>query len=287
VRPIFRNWNLGLIELFNDIMNWMIGLIHNLLSMSPQTFSPDAFNTAQRVSHGLTNVGITILILLWGIDFAGSTFSFKIKNTEEIIRLAIMLTLGYALTRASFGIIMGMFEFLSGLVVFSGELSIDFSGFTYNTREMILARSGIFNTFDMGNTENMILFVFLIFSFLSFFGMFLAMILVPVSIFIELYIYAAFAPIPLATLLTGRKEIGIAYLKLVASVCIRGSVVLVGMSIAMGIANSVHLMMPDFTDMGFWAFLLPVASITISIMVLQKGIKGAETFARAITGAGT
>lgn len=292
---IFRAWNRNILDLFDSVMQWMLNLITNMLTYSPQTFSPEAFATSQFIANGLTNVGITILILLWGIDFGASTFSFRIKSTEEIIRLVIMLALGYAFTRVSFNLVMGTFEFFGSLVTFTGTLDINFTNFTEATRYMIDARDWggaewwHLHGYTMGTTENMLLFVFLVFSFLSFFGMLLGMLLVPISIFVELYIYAAFAPIPIATLLTGRKEIGIAYLKLVASVCIRGAVVMVGMNIAMGIlsTNAFNAEMQVSILTGFWAFLLPIVSISISILILQKAIKGAETFARGIVGAGS
>ena len=288
---IVRNWNRGLLDMFEAVMEWMMNLIYNLITLSPYDFSSYAYNLSQNIGTGLVNFAIPIMIVLWGIDFIGGSLDFQAseRSMHSMVKLIIKLGFGFVFTYASFYLVMGLFQTFGGILTFASgtDLSsqIDFSQFTQETRAMIDARSGFFNTYDMGNTENILLFVFLVFTFLSFFGMFLGMILVPVSIFVELFIYAAFSPIPIATLFTGRQEIGISFIKLVASVCLRGPVVLFGISLALNIMSTPIFQMTGFTITGFWAFLMPVASISISIMILQKCVKGAETFARQLVGA--
>jgi hypothetical protein len=219
------------------------------------------------------------MVILWGVDFVGSALSFSEKPLESIIRLVFMLAMGIIFTHISFFLVMGLFQVFSGLLTGMADLttSFDFMPFAANMIYLIL---------DMNNTANMVMFVFLIFTFLSFFGMFLGMILVPVTIFVELYIYAAFSPIPIATLFTGQKQVGIAFIRLVISVCLRGSLVLFGINIALHIMSSdLFAMNLPLPITGVLRFLIPVATISISIMILQKSIKGAEQFAKNITGA--
>ena len=291
VRIIFRNWNRGILDFFGDLMEWMVGMISNLLTMSPQAFSPDAFAVSQVIGTGLAPFAVYIMIILWGIDFLGSALSFSDKPLESLVRLVFMLGMGIVFTHVSFFLVMGLFSVFGSIITGMADMTgmIDFSAMTDNTRAMIDEQSGLGLTswsYEMGNTENMILFVFLVFSMLSFFGMFLGMILVPIAIFVELYIYAAFSPIPIATLFTGQKQVGISFIKLVISVCLRGALVLFGINIAFHIlASDLFSTTGVFELTGFWRFLGPVITISISIMILQKCIKGAETFAKQITGA--
>ena len=266
-------------------MEWMLGVIANLLTMSPAEFSPAAFGLAQTIGVGLAPFAVYIMILLWGIDFIGSTINFSEKPLETLIRMVVMLGFGLTFTRISFWLVMGLFQIFGGIITGIGDITglVDFSVMTESTLEMIDARSGL--GYNMGTTENMIFFVFLVFTLLSFFGMFLGMILVPVAIFVELYVYAAFSPIPIATLFTGQKQVGIAFIKLVIAVCLRGAVVLFGIHIAAGVIASGILVPEGLTLAGFWQFLTPIITISISIMILQKCIKGAADFAKNITGA--
>jgi len=269
-------------------MEWMLGLIVNLLGNTPEGFSPAAYGFAQNIGTQLPPFAMYIMVLLWGIDFINSTLSFSDKTMEIVLRHVIMLGLGVTFTNAAFFLVMGLFNTFNGWFTFTGDLAanIDFATMTEQTRIMIAGTPGIGGASGLGETQSMIMFVFLIFTILSFFGILLGMLLVPISIFVEIYIYAAFSPIPIATLFTGRKEVGIAFIKLVISVSLRGAVVLFGVQLA------IHIMAMDiFTANvgsihGFWAFLTPVITISVSLLILQKCVKGAESFAKSIVGLG-
>jgi len=147
-----------------------------------------------------------------------------------------MLALAVTFTNVSFHLVMGLYYMFTGWIpAIAGDLegveTLNFTDFAYNIGQMI-------ETENFGLTENAIFLVFLFFAFLSFFGMFLGMLLVPIGIFIELYVYAAFSPIPIATLFTGQRQVGIAFIKLIISVALRGVLVSFGIRLALAIISA-------------------------------------------------
>jgi len=62
---------------------------------------------------------------------------------------------------------------------------------------------------------------------------------------------------------------------------------LFGIALSAQIMNSATLAMPNIALEGILYLIIPIAQMTLSIMVMKKGISGAESFSRVITGAGT
>lgn len=292
----FREFNRQLLDVFDTVMNFIIDTIMIVLSMSPQTFSPEAFNLAQSVGDVLSNVALGLVALFFMIDLSSSTISFRVKEMTEVIKLILMFILGGVFVRASFWLTMYIFANFQGLLnivmdnatIGAGiDLSNEFTNFTTNVRELIDSRSGPMNTYDLGRTENLILLIFLVFTFLSMFGLLLSVLLVPLMIFIELYAYSAFSPIPMSTLFSSQRAIAISFLKTYSSVCIRGAVVMFGIHLSGAILQSDLLYMSGIALQGFLLVIIPIMQMTISIMVLQKTIKSAESFSRVLTGSGS
>jgi len=276
-------------------MNFVLETITMILGTAPSDFSPGGFLLAQNIGQTLTGVGLGLVVLFFMIDLTGSAITFKVKDREEIIKLIIMFILGGVFVRASFWLCMYIFENFQGvmgLVVSQVggdsdlQSSFDFVSFTDGLRDMINERDGWRNTYVLGTTENTILFIFLVFTFLGIFGMLLSVLIVPIIIFIELFIYSAFSPIPISTMFSSQKAIAIAFLKTYASVCIRGAIMLFGIALSTQIMNSAALIMPSIPLEGILYLIVPIAQMTLSIMVMKKGISGAEGFSRVITGAG-
>jgi hypothetical protein len=278
---VFRDWSIYLLEAFGEIMAWVINLIGSILLMSPQAFSPGGWNLSLTIGIALAPISTYIFALLWGADLVSGVIDFdRHRSLQFLMRAVVMLALGLVFTVVAPMLVLGMFQLFQFLTlnVVGGGLAAGFNFNDFVSQTILIVE-------DMESTAGAIFFIFLIFAFLGFFGMFLSMALVPIAIFMEIFILAAFSSIPIATLFTARKDIGIAFLKRVASVSIRGSVVMFGIFLAFAIMDS-----PIFSDMGialhgFLAFIIPAISITINIMILQKGIKGAEEFSKAITSA--
>jgi hypothetical protein len=276
-------------------MSAILNLISSLLGQSPEEFSSVAFELARHVSGTMANFAFALLAFFFITDLAGSTINFRIKQKEEIVRLALMLILGGVFIRASFWLsmyIFSNFQQLVGMVTDgAGMVDLDFSTFTANVRSMIDERDWggaewyhIYG-YVLGSTENMILFIFLIFFFLSIFGLLLSMLLVPIMIFIELYTLSAFAPLPMSSLFSSQKAIAIGFLKAYVSVCIRGALVFFGIYLSSAIMNNIIFDLADITLQGILLLVIPIVQLTLHIMVVQRGIKGAEQLSKTITGA--
>jgi len=291
-----REWNRGILDVFDEVMGFVLETIMMLLGTAPADFSPGGFALADAVGQTLTGVGLALVVLFFFIDMTGAAITFRVKDRDEIIKLILGLILGAVFVRASFWLSMYIFETFQtvmGLVVneVGGGTNLEaafsnsgFGGFSSGMRGLIDERNA-FDFYVLSQGDNTVLFIFLIFTFLGIFGMLLSVLLVPIAIFIELFIYSAFSPIPMSTLFSSQKQIGIAFLKTYASVCIRGAVVLFGIALAVGVMNSPFLNMPHPALTGVLFLIIPIAQMTSSIMVMKKAISGAESFAKALTGA--
>ena len=265
-----------------------------ILGTAPNQFSPGGFLLSQTIGQTLVGVGLGLVVLFFMIDLTGSALTFKVKDRDEIIRLTIMFIMGGVFVRASFWLCMYIFENFQGVMGLvitqvgghdNLQGSFDFISFTDGMRTMI-DDTYWHGGYRVGTTENTILFIFLVFTFLGIFGMLLSVLIVPVVIFIELFIYSAFSPIPISTLFTSQRAIGIAFLKTYASVCLRGAIMIFGIALSAHIMNSAALAMPNIALEGILYLIIPISQMTLSIMVMKKGISGAEGFSKVITGAG-
>jgi hypothetical protein len=285
-----RNWNLNLLEVFNNIMNWSIDLIQLILQMSPQEFSPGGFSFAQNVGTALVPIGMSLVALFFFIDLFNNTIQFK-KDFYENVKLFFHFIFGAVIVRSSFWLTQYIFRaFQSVLTTIGATQAIDMAGtftsFTANVEAFINERTGnggVFSRYVLGSVENTVLFIFLIFTLLGMFGMILSVVLVPIMIFIELFLLSAFAPLPMSTLLTSQKQIGIGYLKSLASVSLRGAVVMFSIFLSSNIMSAGVLTL-NIVGQGIMSVFIPIIQMTISVTVLKKAMKSSEQMTRILTG---
>lgn len=287
---MFRDWTISVLDLFDWIVTNTFGIIITILTTPLDSFAPGAFALSEQVATILTGFGLSLLTMLWMIDFVSSTITFRVQNIEEIAKLLLLLILGAVLVRSSFWFILSFFQALqfvfaavnhAGSIALDGVAALSFSDFVSETQDFVA---------DLASGEAMLMLLFVVIFLLATFGAMLSILLVPIAIVIELYIYSALSPIPIATLVTSQKQIGIQFLKNYASVCIRGALVLFGMLLSQAVLNSEVLNFPDMGEFmgidmsGFRLVFTHILQMFINLMVMQTGIKNAEKFSRAITG---
>ena len=283
-----------MLEAFDGVMSAVLGAIVTLIGTAPHEFSSQAFGLTAALGSAFTDVGIGLYVLFFSIDLTASTISLKAKNKEEMFRLLLMFLLGAILIQASFPLALyifsqfqGMTSDLANALNTGPDMSASFESFTENVREMIEERSGARYVLD--NTANMVLFFILIMFFLSMFGLLLSVLLVPIVMFLELFAYSAFSPLPLSTLCTSQRAIAISFLKAYVSVCIRALVIIFSLHLSMAILSENSIIGGIFEGIvldGILLLLVPVMQILISIMIIKSGITGAERFSRTIVGMG-
>ena len=280
-----QNWSLDLLHLFEIVVNQILGIVENMLTTPLNVFAPTAYNLSQALATSITGLGTGIFILLWMIDILSETITFKIKNWEDAIKHFVILIFGLGLISSSFFLLTQMFNILqwvmnavqqAGTDIF-GTDQLSFSYFVAQTREFVEYHNGLM--------ESILLFLVVLMFLLATFGTMLSILLVPIAIFIQLYMYSAFAPIPMATLLTSQKQVGIQFLKTYAGVAIQGALVIFGLMLAQAFLSSPILSFGDsFALESFARILLPILHLMFNMMVLSKCIKSAGEFGKAITG---
>jgi len=105
----------------------------------------------------------------------------------------------------------------------------------------------------------------------------------------EIYVYSAFAAIPLSSLLSSQKSIAINFIKAYAGVCLRGALILLGMLLATHVMNSPILRLDDPSASGvvvegFALMLVPILQLSLNLMIFQKAVQSADKFSRSLVG---
>lgn len=266
------------LDLFEWLMTTAFGIIVDILRLSPQEFSPSAFALVENIASGIRNFSFGLLAFFFLMDLAGSTINFRIKKHEEIIKIVLQAVLGGAILQASFWLCMLIFNNFGSLIMLVGDgisPEIAFGGFIEITKEFIES---------LNFMETTIVAVFIILFLLTLFGLLISCILAPIGIMFEVYIYSAFAPIPLSTILTSQKAIAINFIKTFVGVCMRGSLILLGILLSTTIITSDVLRFGNDAATGFALVLVIIMQLILNVMILQKGIKSAEQFGRGLIG---
>jgi len=248
-------------------------------------FAPQAFILTQNLAHLLTGLGLSLFILLWMMDFVGNAILLRIKNFEEAAKVLLMLVIGVGLVRGSFFILIYLFEGMQFVLsavnhlASPGEIggNLGILIFVEESREFV---NGL-----RGTTEILLVFLLIVFFVFTAFGAMISILLVPIAIFLELFVYSAFAPLPMATLATSQKQIGIQFLKNYASVCIRGAVVIFCLLLAQAfLSTDIFNLGDNFALEGLGFVFFFVMQMFLNLMILHTSIKSAEKFSRTITG---
>jgi len=280
---MFVDFTINILYAFEWLVQESLQMLNNILTMSLSDFAPGAYYLSRQVSNALTGIGLGILMLLWLIDILSTAVSLKAKNYEEVLKLFVMFIFGVGIVGSSFFLVTELFRFFQWAMQIVSNVgntaldgAMDFTEFITNTQDFVRSLRRM--------DERMIMFLFVAMFFISTVGAMLSIIFVPVSIFIQLYLYSAFSPIPLSTLTTSQKQVGISFLKTYAGIVLQGALVLFGLLLAQGFLTTDILSFANIPLEGIMRMLGPMIALMINIMVLQKCIKGAENFARVLTG---
>ena len=266
------------LDLFEWLMTTAFGIIMDILRLTPREFSPSSYSLVENVAEGVKNFAFGLLAFFFLMDLAGSAINFRIRKHEEIIKIVLQAVLGGAILQASFWICMMIYNNFGSIITMATSginPDINFGEFIETTKTFVET---------LGWMETSIMAIFMIMFLLTIFGLLLSCILVPIQIMFEVYIYSAFAPIPLSTILTSQKAIAISFIKTFAGVCIRGSLVLLGILLSTTVITSDVLKFENTVAQGIALVLVPIMQLSLNIMIIQKGIKSAENFGRGLIG---
>ena len=156
-----RDWNLALLDIFDQIIGHILAAIMSVLHLSPEGLSADAYALAMNFGQAMVGVGIGLLILFFAIDLAGSAVTFRVKDREEIIKLLLMLVLGYGIVRISTPLMFYIFYQLQTILttLSAGIGATDIAGqFVWESAEGISFTQGMRDLLEERNWAGLVMY---------------------------------------------------------------------------------------------------------------------------------
>ena len=272
---------MGILDNLQNALNtWNSKLaeIWGLLTTSPENFRGGSiWSVMVDINGALQAIGYALLVLFFVVGMVRSTVNLQeIKRPEVALRLFIRFALAKAAVTWGMTLITSIFSICQGIITTAAN-SAGAVTETALPQEMIDAVNnlGFFASIPVWAVSLIGSLLIIVLSFI--------MLMTVYGRFFKLYIYAAIAPIPLATFAgEGMSSTGKAFLKSYAGVCMEGAVIVLACVIFSVFASS-----PPSVDTSasattiVWSYL---GELVFNLLVLVGTVKMADRLAKEILG---
>lgn len=262
----FATWNSKLSEL------WA------LASTSPQSFKGGAvWGVMQGIHSGLLGIGYGLLILFFALSLFKNTANFhELKRPEAALHYLIRFVAAKTLVDYSMTILLAIFDICNGVIL---QIAGSMGGIS---QAMVTLPAEIQTAIDnVGFLASIPLWLVTILGSLFITVLSFVMILTVYGRFFRLYMYAALAPLPLATFAgESTQSVGVAFVKGYAGVCLEGAVIVLACIIYAGFVNTPSVVTGEATTI-VWSYL---AETIFNMLVLVGLIKGSDRIIHEMMG---
>lgn len=262
----FATWNSKLSEL------WA------LASTSPQSFKGGAvWGVMQGIHSGLLGIGYGLLILFFALSLFKNTANFhELKRPEAALHYLIRFVAAKTLVDYSMTILLAIFDICNGVIL---QIAGCMGGIS---QAMVTLPAEIQTAIDnVGFLASIPLWLVTILGSLFITVLSFVMILTVYGRFFRLYMYAALAPLPLATFAgESTQSVGVAFVKGYAGVCLEGAVIVLACIIYAGFVNTPSVATGEATTI-VWSYL---AETIFNMLVLVGLIKGSDRIIHEMMG---
>lgn len=262
----FATWNSKLSEL------WA------LASTSPQSFKGGAvWGVMQGIHSGLLGIGYGLLILFFALSLFKNTANFhELKRPEAALHYLIRFVAAKTLVDYSMTILLAIFDICNGVIL---QIAGNMGGIS---QAMVTLPAEIQTAIDnVGFLASIPLWLVTILGSLFITVLSFVMILTVYGRFFRLYMYAALAPLPLATFAgESTQSVGVAFVKGYAGVCLEGAVIVLACIIYAGFVNTPSVVTGEATTI-VWSYL---AETIFNMLVLVGLIKGSDRIIHEMMG---
>lgn len=262
----FATWNSKLSEL------WA------LASTSPQSFKGGAvWGVMQGIHSGLLGIGYGLLILFFALSLFKNTANFhELKRPEAALHYLIRFVAAKTLVDYSMTILLAIFDICNGVIL---QIAGSMGGIS---QAMVTLPAEIQTAIDnVGFLASIPLWLVTILGSLFITVLSFVMILTVYGRFFRLYMYAALAPLPLATFAgESTQSVGVAFVKGYAGVCLEGAVIVLACIIYAGFVNTPSVVTGEATTI-VWSYL---AETIFNMLVLVGLVKGSDRIIHEMMG---
>ena len=274
------SWIVSNLNAALNTWNDKLGEIWQLLIQSPQTFKDGQVWAVMVGIHGaLQAIGYGLLVLFFAAGVIRTCGTFvEVKRPEQALRLFIRFALAKAAVTYGLDLMLAIFQIVQGMVSTVINQS-GVSGMSSVTlpQELIDAINGV-GFWDSIPLWAVTLLGSLFITVLSF-----LMILTVYGRMFKLFLYAAIAPIPLATFAgEPSSSVGKNFLRSYAGVCLEGLVIALSCVIFSAMASSPPAVDPNASAVtAVWTY---VAELIFNFLVLVGSIKMSDQVVKELMG---
>ena len=268
-----ENWIVESLKWTFELWNEKQAEIWDLISLTPQEFKGgDIWSLALTINDALQAIGYGLLVLSFAISICKSTINFRdFRRPEQGLRFFIRFVL--AKTAVTYGIELmnAVFNICGGIVSSIASKMGDMTSAVSLPEELETAIN------EVGFLASIPLWLIRIIGCLVIIVLSFVMILTVYSRFFKLYMYTAFAPIPLASFAGETTSfMGKAFIKSYAGICLEGAVIVLACMIFSAFVSdgNVSLASPDSTAVV--QVLSYLAETIFNMLVLVGLVKGAD-----------
>lgn len=269
-------------NLQNTLTTWNDKLteIWTLLMQSPEEFKGgDIWDVILKIHGALQAIGIALLVLFFLVGVVKTCGSFaELKKPEHALKVFVRFAIAKGVVTYGLELMLALCSIVQGMTsTVMRAAGIGKGGDAVLPEEIVTAIE------ECGFLESIPLWAVTLIGSLFITVLAFIMILTVYGRFFKLYLYAAIAPIPLATFAgEPTQHIGIAFLKSYAAVCLEGLIIILACIIFSGFASSSPVVDTDASVVStVWSY---IAQLVFNMLVLVGTVKMADRVVHEMMG---
>ena len=265
------NWLIESLKWTFEFWNNKQTEIWQLVSTTPEEFKGgDIWRLALTLNDGLKAIGYGLLVLFFALSICKSTINFRdLRRPEQGLRFFIRFVLAKTAVTYGIDLMTAIFNICTGIVSVIAEKMGTAAADMALPEELETAVNEVGFLASIPLWLVTICLVIIVLSFV--------MILTVYSRFFKLYMYTAFAPIPLSSFAgEATSFMGKAFIKSYMGVCMEGAVIVLACLIFSAFTSSGNFGLVDAESSAVVQVLAYLAETIFNMLVLVGLIKGSD-----------
>ena len=267
------NWLIESLKWTFEFWNNKQTEIWQLVSTTPEEFKGgDIWRLALTLNDGLKAIGYGLLVLFFALSICKSTINFRdLRRPEQGLRFFIRFVLAKTAVTYGIDLMTAIFNICTGIVSVIAEKMGTAAADMALPEELETAVN------EVGFLASIPLWLVTILGCLVIIVLSFVMILTVYSRFFKLYMYTAFAPIPLSSFAgEATSFMGKAFIKSYMGVCMEGAVIVLSFLIFSAFTSSGNFGLVDAESSAVVQVLAYLAETIFNMLVLVGLIKGSD-----------
>ena len=267
------NWLIESLKWTFEFWNNKQTEIWQLVSTTPEEFKGgDIWRLALTLNDGLKAIGYGLLVLFFALSICKSTINFRdLRRPEQGLRFFIRFVLAKTAVTYGIDLMTAIFNICTGIVSVIAEKMGTAAADMALPEELETAVN------EVGFLASIPLWLVTILGCLVIIVLSFVMILTVYSRFFKLYMYTAFAPIPLSSFAgEATSFMGKAFIKSYMGVCMEGAVIVLACLIFSAFASSGNFGLVDAESSAVVQVLAYLAETIFNMLVLGGLMKGSD-----------